>query len=160
MAKGEAPHWGNPVARLSGPQGSFVEFSIAGYEFPNHRPKGDDDYDANWLLIQFRVSDGQRTWDTRDPTWLTRDIPGLAEWLRVVASGARPGSDWSALEPLLTLDCVVAGLRPRVLAHLALELRSDEVRTAVQTIELNPTPDELLRAADAVEAGLRIFPRR
>lgn len=153
----------NPVGRLSGPNGEFVEFSLANYQYPSRQPEDDQDYDANWLMVQFRVSDGQRSWKTLDPAWLTWDVAGLIEWLRDVASGVRPSDAWTALEPLLTLECLAAEPDSRLVASLALELRAPDVKAANtwdQTLTLTPSREELLGAANVLELGLRRFPPR
>ena len=118
----------NPVARLSGSDGEFVEFSLVNYQYPARAPENDHDYDANWLFIQFRVCDGERSWSTVEPAWLTWDVAGLIRWLGEVASGVLPSTVWTAPEPLLTLQCVTAAPAPRLVASLALELRSADVK--------------------------------
>lgn len=156
-------HGPNPVARLSGAGDEFVEFSLVNYQYPSRAPEDDHDYDANWLFVQFHVCDGQRSWSTLDPAWLTWEAVSLIEWLREVASGVRPSTVWTALEPLLTLECLAAAPAPRLVARLALELRSADVKAANawdQAISLTPAPDELLGGADALAVGLRSFPPR
>jgi hypothetical protein len=153
----------SPIARLSGADGEFVEFSLVNYQFPTRVPEDDHDYDANWLFVQFRVCDGKRSWSTVDPAWLTWDVASLIEWLREVASGERPSTTWTALEPLLTLECLAAAPAPQLAASLALELRSDDVKAANawdQVINLTPSPDELLNAAATLAVALQRLPPR
>jgi len=150
-----------PHAHLGGQDGRFVEFSVDGYEFPDKQLRSEGfDHDANWLFVIFRVSDGRRTWSSRDAAWLTTDLPRLSAWLRAAADGGHP-DDWTALEPLLTLCVEDEPLS--VVARLALELRSEDVRMSDirdEAIELNPTADELLQAADVVDQALDGFPVR
>jgi hypothetical protein len=163
MTKRDVAKEASPVARLSGAGGAFVEFSVVGYQYPARAPLDDHDYDANWLRIQFRVSDGKGIWSTVEPAWLTWDLPSLIQWLRVVASGIRPPEAWTVLEPLLSLDCLGAGPPARVIAILALELRSPDMRAAHaddQTIGLTPSAEELFAAAGAIQLGLEACPPR
>lgn len=163
MRKRQIVNGANPVVRLSGPDGEFVEFSLVNYQYPGRTPEDDHDYDANWLFVQFRVSDGERSWSTLEPAWLTWDVASLIEWLRNVASGVRPSTVWTALEPLLTLECLVAAPAPRLVASLALELRSADVKAVNawdQAINLTPSPGELLSGAAALALGLQRFPSR
>jgi hypothetical protein len=151
------------AARLSGTNGEWVTFAVVGYQFPDYAPQDDHDYDANWLNVLFRVSDGDRTWGTRAAAWLTWDLPRLATWLRGVANGEQPEYQWTALEPLLSLECVEASPSPRINVHLALELRSDDVKMShepEEMIELAPSALEVLNAAEAAGASYARFPPR
>jgi len=91
MPKRNVTKEANRVARLSGPGGAFVEFSVVGYEFPARVPLDDHDYDANWLLIQFRVSDGKDIWSTIEPAWLT--VPRA--WMRGCSKILHPVSTFT-----------------------------------------------------------------
>jgi hypothetical protein len=109
------------------------------------------------------VSDGERSWSTLDPAWLTWDVASLIEWLREVGSGMRPSTVWTTLEPLLTLECLAAAPATRLVASLALELRSADVKAMNawdQAINLTSSPDELLSGAAALAIGLQRFPPR
>jgi hypothetical protein len=154
-----------PMAHLSGPNSAFVEFGITQYQFPSMDPKRADQYDLNWLRVEFRVCDGQRQWSRNDPAWLTDDIPRLAAWLRQVADGQAPEDAWTALEPLLTLECRRASPTVELVAELRLELRSDEAKLREpfddpEVIMLAPSKDELLRAAAVLDEAARRLPPR
>ena len=118
------------LAHLSGPNGAFIEFGIRQYEFPSMGP-GEDWHDRNWLVVQFRVSDGERRWSRSESSWQTADLPRLSAWLRQVADGRSPGYEWTALEPLLTLTCDQASPEVLLTAELQLELRSERAKISM-----------------------------
>ena len=152
-----------PSARLSGAHGEFVEFSIVSYQYQTHVPEDDHDYDANWLFVGFRVSDAAKTWGSVEPAWLTWDVADLIDWLQAIAAGITPSNAWTALEPLLSLECLEPAPEPQLVAVLALELRSADAKAlgvADQAIRLSPRVDELLTAAAVLAAGLQSFPPR
>lgn len=72
--------------KLIGEGGESVELTIVGYEYPSMTASGKNDWDANWLVIQGEVSDGQRRWRFRDPALTTWEASRVASWLRSVAS--------------------------------------------------------------------------
>jgi hypothetical protein len=73
-----------------------------------------------------------------------------------------PSEAWTALEPLLTLECERAIPSAELVAELNLELRSDDAKRSDldETIKLTPTTDELLHAAEVLDEALRRFPSR
>jgi hypothetical protein len=85
--------------RLVSRSGSSVELHIAGYQFPDARPHGDEDWDANWLIISGQVDAGRRLrWEFRDPSLTTWEASELIAWMRQVSAGevAPAGDDQKA----------------------------------------------------------------
>lgn len=82
--------------RLESERGSFIELTVRAYEFPNHCPAGDDDWDANWLTIHGRVSDGAHHWEFTDPCLTTWEARELAAWLRAVGQAPAGSPDGAA----------------------------------------------------------------
>lgn len=154
-----------PIAHLSGQPSTFLEFGIKQYQFPDMKPSTATG-DLNWLIVHFRVSDGNRRWSRDDPAWETLDLPGLAAWLRQTAGGQAPPDPWTATEPLLTLVCRRASPTVELAAELRLELQSDDAKMShldwdnPETIVLTPTSDELLNSADVLDEALRRLPPR
>lgn len=74
--------------RIVSRSGPSVELHIAGYQFPGARPDGDDDWDANWLIISGRVDAGEHLrWGFRAPSLTTWEVSELIEWMRQVSAG-------------------------------------------------------------------------
>ncbi len=152
--------------RLGGKQGRYFELEVIGYQFPAGAQreglgKVDNDWDANWLNVRIRVSDGREAWTRTDPAILTWELRSLARWLAVVASGGRPKPDtWTGLEPNLQLS--ITTQLSELMAYLDQEFRRpgslpEEEPTA---IELSPTPAEFAEFLHGLEQALARFPIR
>ena len=150
--------------RLGGKQGQYLELEIIGYEFPAGTQQGlgkvDNDWDANWLNVRIRVSDGREAWTRADPALLTWELRELARWLAIVANGRRPEPDaWTGLEPNLQLSITT---KTSVIAYLDQKFRRpgsmpEEEPTA---IELSPTAAEFSEFVNGLEQALVRFPIR
>src|SRR4051794_40035445 len=74
--------------QLVGKEGTAVEIDVVGYQFPGARASETGfDWDANWLRVRGRVSDGERRWSFDDPCLVTSEAAELTSWLRGVVSG-------------------------------------------------------------------------
>ena len=71
--------------KLESKDGSSFEMTIVGYEFPN-TSAGDG---ANWLLIEYSITDTRHTWTSTDPCIQTLDVAKLADWLEERSSGRK-----------------------------------------------------------------------
>ena len=85
---------------IEGEEGTAVELTLGGYEFPDMRAKGEGfDADANWLRVRGQVSDGMMTWSFDDPCLMTNEAAELATWPRGTVSGAvSPGARIGSME--------------------------------------------------------------
>ena len=61
--------------------------------------------DANWLIVEGRVRDGDLFWKLADPCLTTQDARWLSDWLRAAAA---PTADPRALEPTFFTEPNVA----------------------------------------------------
>jgi hypothetical protein len=93
---------------LASRDGTMVELSAVGYQFPQRSaaPEDERDWDANWLLISgtIRTSDSQQ-WKFTDPCLTTWEAAGLSGWL-AAAAAHEPGITGKTLsftEPNLEL---------------------------------------------------------
>lgn len=78
--------------------GNAIDLRVVGYEFPDAKPDGVQDWDANWLLVEGDVRAHGTAWTFRDPCITTWEARALLDWLR-----RAPGSEDSIdfLEPAL-----------------------------------------------------------
>ncbi len=54
-----------------------LKLSILGYEFPSI----EEDYDANWLIVEVEVSNELGKWKRQSPCILTWELQWLSKWL-------------------------------------------------------------------------------
>jgi hypothetical protein len=63
--------------------GHYVELAVTGHQFGARQSSSEQpDWDANWLMIQGKVWDGDRSWTFHDPCLTTWEARELASWLR------------------------------------------------------------------------------
>ncbi|MFN8075369.1 MAG: hypothetical protein U0Q15_08130 [Kineosporiaceae bacterium] len=77
---------------LRSTDGTELELTVAGYEFPDLAELADaSDWDANWLVVAGRLvlADG-RTWSFRDPSLVVDEAQQLGRWLLAAADGRVP----------------------------------------------------------------------
>ena len=84
--------------RFVASDGSFLELSIVGYEFPELERVP---YDSNWLFIAGHAASACREWEFREPCLLTYEVAALAEWLEARSKDVSKGSDIQFIEPHL-----------------------------------------------------------
>jgi hypothetical protein len=149
--------------RLNGSTGDYIDIAVARYQFPD---KWDNEYDANWLLIDTSASVAGREWSTRDACLLTWEVEWLASWLEDVARGTAGEAESSFLEPNLRFE--LCGERVgwyHVRCYFELENRprwapSDGAPMDDLWIDLNCTETDLLAAVADLRAQRARFPTR
>jgi hypothetical protein len=151
---------------LVGRDGASLDLSIAGYQFAAHQPDPNDDfdYDANWLVVEGRAKDGEKSWKFRDACLLTTEAQHLVEWLRDSAAG-RGAAAIDFLEPNLEFRrLAVQGERRKLRIVFRLESRpasaGDDEDWDGTWIDLDADADALEAAAQDLQANLHRFPRR
>jgi hypothetical protein len=68
-------------------EGKSIKLTIGNYQYPSMSGSGDNDWDANWLVIHGEAHDGERGWRFSDPSLTTWEAQEIASWLRGVARG-------------------------------------------------------------------------
>jgi len=163
--------------RLDSADGAFVELRLLQYEFPARRPArqsgGDEDWDANWLVVRGDVGLGNgRQWTFTAPCLTTWEARSFSGWLRAVVDGkvapVAATVDDEALEafvePVLALS--LAALRDdkaAVRVHLSIEALPDWARDSDLYeffVELSLPLSVLRGAADDWDDDLARFPVR
>ncbi|MBL7492241.1 hypothetical protein I6A60_19680 [Frankia sp. AgB1.9] len=156
--------------------GSYVDLRIDGYQFPEHKAVGRQDWDANWLFIAgtARGADGE-TWSFREPCLTTWEVRDLVQWLRKAAAGRVEPSDGldedgpalTFLEPCLGLSVADSDDESRVIrVHLQCESAPPSHGLDPTTpsygysITLTVAPADLRTAAVAWEEMLSRYPER
>jgi hypothetical protein len=109
---------------LEGDGGRLLDLSIVGYQFPS-KSSGTlgFDHDANWLVVNGRVSDGTRSWSFQDPCLLTTEARELVAWLEAVADGWLELDTIDFTEPNLEFARVSAPADPPVI-HVTFRLEA------------------------------------
>jgi hypothetical protein len=68
---------------LASDDGASVELRLAGYLFRTAPAAGEQDWDANWLVIDGDVHTANgESWQFTEPCLTTWDVRDLAAWLR------------------------------------------------------------------------------
>lgn len=151
--------------RLNGPYGRYVELEVLGYQFPGDQKQGlgrvDNDWDANWLMVRLRVSDGREVWSRTEPVLLTWEIRRLARWLAIIAGGKRPDPDaWTGLEPNLQLEVTKTPMELIASLHQEFRRPGSALEEEPTSIELKPTPAEIASFIAGLEETLLKYPIR
>lgn len=145
-----------PPMILRGRDGS-LSLSIVRYQFPDIST---GDYDANWLLIDGRVTLGDRSWTFRDPAATTVEMRNLADWFEGLAGG-EPVEDWCGfIEPNLEFDRTSATkIRAAFAAESAPPWARDGDDWTAHGLDVL-IDDQLNTAARSLREQLKIFPPR
>ncbi len=77
---------------IKGEQGQTVEFIILNYQFPDSINYDD----GNWLQIYLKVNSTLGEWHMTYPCLTTREVKGLIEWFRDLATKRKP--EWNEQE--------------------------------------------------------------
>jgi hypothetical protein len=137
---------------------------VVGYQFP----KLTDRDDANWLVIEGRAHDGERSWSFRDPCLQTWDVQFLASWLEGLADRNEVEGEIDFTEPNLAFGRV-EGSSKRTTIRVLFELEArppwrpaqytdDDWRSV--SIDISLSPRMLRAAAMDLRSMLRRFPER
>ena len=153
---------------LEGSGGRVLELSIEGYQFGAIAAEaGGFDFDANWLVVAGRASDGTRDWSFRDPRLLTTEVRGLATWLDAVANEWRDLDPIDFIEPNLEFRRISAPAEPPVVrVAFRLEARPPWAAEAADEdedgswLEFEMSKEALDRAVRDLRNELRRYPER
>jgi hypothetical protein len=154
--------------RLDGGGGRVLELTLDGYQFPEMTSEpGGVDFDANWLMVRGRVSDGAREWTFRDPCLLTDEARELSAWLEAVSTDWRDLGATDFTEPNLEFRRMSApGDPPVVRVTLRLEARPPWAGEVSEDdwdkhfIELELSREALAAAATDLKDELKRYPKR
>ena len=141
---------------LTDHRGTSLEFHALRYQFPQLTRT---QYDSNWLVIGGRIEKDGAAWKFQDPCLLTNEMHSLAEWLESQAIDPGTNSEISFIEPNLYFKWIDRKLR----VDLECECRPpwapfDKVEEFY--VNLSPSSEELLAAAEALRADLAKYPIR
>ena len=141
---------------LLGSDGSSLELSVVGYQFPELEAVP---YDLNWLVIAGRASLGGREWKFQEPCLLTYEAAALADWLEARSKDASNDGEIGFIEPNLCFKWSQGALQ----INLDLEcLPSWALHDKVEEFYLrfSPSSDELASAASSLREDLLKYPVR
>ena len=151
------------MAQLTGPSPFRLDLTPLRYQFPGNT----GDWDADWLVVKMHAADGNRDWESVDPAFLTWELRSLVEWLRALASGTEGDENWfGCVEPNLQFSAArdAAGICLRAVFEQEFRppgTRIDEPGEDEEIeIEFRPSPEQLRRFADQLDAELEPFPVR
>lgn len=157
--------------QLQGHDGSAVEASIVGYEFPDIEGQK---WDSNYLYICIRITTPAGRGSSVDPCWTTWEVARLVAWFESLAAD-EPASRIGFLESNLEFELARKDqdrLTLRVFFILERERRwvpGDEVlslepQTPAEpvsgAVDLEVTREALRQAATALQGELGHFPIR
>lgn len=154
-----------PMA-LASRNGSCVNLSILGYEFPGPLDDEADPFDANWLMVQARIVSDEGQWTFTHPCLLTWEAHTLADWFTLIANGPMEVRSQEFTEPLLRFEVRNWQEEAVVLCvELWLEgtppwLQGGQDIAEPYAVDLTLTPDDLRAAASVLQEQLQQFPPR
>ena len=77
-----------------------IEFTIVNYQYPEKRPSKEGfDYDANWLMCEFKYSDAETNETYKDACLLTDELADMVEELSKILDGSEDGYISDFMEP-------------------------------------------------------------
>lgn len=138
---------------------SSITFSIATYQYPNEKSKGDEyNYDANWLDGVFVYTDGTCHEEYRDPCLLTYELRELCEEFEKVLAGEETSYISDFMEPYFKLCCIRHDGSISVVLHFVYDTRDGvwKTRKVVETLSL----DDAANVLGKLKEMNRLFPRR
>jgi hypothetical protein len=150
--------------RICGSDGQSLELRVLRYQFPE---TSDDEYDANWLMIEGVVSHPRGGWSFCDPCLLTYEGARLADWLDAVGQNESCATEMGFLEPNLSFALIrrPGGGKGMLRVYFELESRPHWARapTAGRSdlwVEFPVLEAELRRAARELREQLARYPER
>jgi hypothetical protein len=142
--------------RLLASDGSFLELTVMGYQFPNLDGVS---YDSNWLVIAGHAALAGRAWRFREPCLLTDEVSGLADWFEARSKDASNDSEIGFIEPNLHFGWSQGALQVNLdlecLPSWAPKYNAEEFY-----LRFTPSMDELASAALSLRADLLKYPIR
>lgn len=84
----------------SSPENIFA-LEIRDYQFPNC---ANIEYDADWLVVEVRITRSQGSWKKAEPCMLTWELANLAEWFRKLGENEEATSSIEFMEPELRFE--------------------------------------------------------
>ena len=79
-----------------------IEFTIVNYQYPEKRPSKEGfDYDANWLMCEFKYSDAETNEAHKDACLLTDELADMVEEFSKILDGSEDGYISDFMEPYL-----------------------------------------------------------
>lgn len=147
------------LVRFSSNYGDYVEFGVAGYEFPQ---KNEDRWDSNWLMIAGSASLGGRKWEFCDPAMTTFELQELAEWFRALSEGAADKNVIGFTEPNFEFEYLSDG---KIRVFFELEVRPDWSKSDIAGqsdvyVDGDVSGVELRKASATIVRMLNAFPER
>lgn len=161
--------------RLQSLDGLFVDIAVSDYQFRLAQSKpGQDNGDANWLVIRGKAWDGVESWEFSDPCMTTWEARNLAAWLRGLGDTHGQGTETSRPEHVglwLTepnLEFTLAASSDGITTldvHFDAESRppgcsSQDHEGLAHTVRLTTPQVEINLAVTEWETDLRAFPPR
>lgn len=155
------------MMRLAGPEGSFFELNLAGYQYPADVESPLPEMDLNWLevCIRARTPEGLE-WQATDPCLLTWELEELARWLEMHSYDDKAFPFMDFTEPCLSLDVQHQGRASHsaiLQVQLACELAPPDAAgkgSADVVLRFAVSDDDLAAVALACRALCTRFPRR
>ena len=134
---------------------------VMGYQYPD---LAHEQYDSDWLNIKIDVSIPQGSWTSTDPSLLTWELAGLANWLEAIAVSKSVDNEESFMEPNLRFQLISAGQK-KLRIYFELESRPSWASTDGAGIndlwaEFEIDAEALRKAAASLREDLKHFPTR
>ncbi|GJL96154.1 MAG: hypothetical protein DHS20C05_25590 [Hyphococcus sp.] len=147
------------LVRLHSPNGDYVEFGVAGYEFPQNT---EDRWDSNWLMIGGTASLGGRQWQFCEPGMTTFELQELAEWFSALSEGSADKNVIGFTEPNFEFEYLTDD-KMRVFFELEVRpewLKSNIAGQADVFVDVDASHAELRDASSTIVKMLIAFSER
>lgn len=163
--------------KLKSLDGASLELRVLRYQFPATTGDGSgSDWDANWLVVNGEVRDGDRSATFEDPCLTTMEARDLSAWLRAAANGEIQAAPYERdndvrlkvfTEPHVALN-LAASTNDEVMlrVYLSLEAQPAWARHRIQGgvfdyyLPIRCPASDLATAAESWETDLNAFPVR
>ena len=146
--------------KLQNSNGEWFELTFMGYQFPGTT---DNNWDANWLVVEGRISLSRCSWSFKDPCLLVSEAIELADWMTKLSEGSFEENQIGFVEPNLKFEVLNYGWeKTAVRVHFSHEAKPQMWRytDADCWFEAEVDPTCLAEAAESLRSDLLRFPVR
>lgn len=136
-----------------------ITFSIADYQYPREKSKGDEyNYDTNWLDGFFVYSDGVCQEEYRDACLLTSELKELCEEFEKVLNGEETSYISDFMEPYFKLCLIRHADNMSVVLHFVYDTRDGiwKTRKVAETLSL----EDAAAMLEKLKKLQSLFPKR
>ncbi|SHJ09611.1 hypothetical protein SAMN04488096_10851 [Mesonia phycicola] len=143
---------------FEGVDNQFIELNIINYQFLESI---NNQFDANWLLINFKVQSSSAIFSVTDSALLVNEIYSIINWLKsIVTNNVLVATTLNFIEPTITFTLLENKQDKK---HFKIEINAQiNNSTSIKKVTVNCvySTDELQKIITALKEEVKLFPLR